>query len=114
MIGYAGVEGVIYRAWMRILEQTESGEVIIIWSPPSRASSSISKGGEDGLGAEKSKSGEEEKRSINPVEGWGKAWENVESEMMAVKEREKTDPQGRMRSTRGFIQRFHSPSSYVL
>jgi uncharacterized protein YheU (UPF0270 family) len=33
MVGYSGVEGVIYRAWVKILEQTESGELVIVWSP---------------------------------------------------------------------------------
>lgn len=74
---------------MRILEQTESGEVIIIWSPPT-SHPDMSEGGD----------GDGEKRSINPVEGWNKAWERVESEMKAVKEREKADPQGRARISR--------------
>jgi len=82
MIGYAGVEGVVYRAWTRILEQTQSGELIVIWSPsPLTAEKEEKDGG----------------RSINPLEGWEKGWESALSEMGEVKKREE-DPQGRVRT----------------
>lgn len=93
MIGYSGVETVIYRAWMRVLEQTESGEVIIIWSPSAIGDG---EGGRD----DSNKSDEYGGRSINPVEGWSKAWERSEKEIEAVKSREKNDPQGRARISR--------------
>ncbi|WVW79220.1 hypothetical protein I302_101186 [Kwoniella bestiolae CBS 10118] len=89
MTGYGGVEGVIYRAWVRILEQTESGELIIVWSPPEKESPSAEKEGEgeDGEG-----------RSINPIEGWEKAWELAKREIEGVKGREERVPKGRNKS----------------
>ncbi|EIW67013.1 hypothetical protein TREMEDRAFT_15245, partial [Tremella mesenterica DSM 1558] len=75
MVGYAGVEGVVYRAWLRILEQTESGELVVVWSPPE---------GEKG-----------QERGLYPVEGWDKAKEESEKEIEAVKVREEKDPRGR-------------------
>ncbi|KAK4684566.1 hypothetical protein P7C73_g5605, partial [Tremellales sp. Uapishka_1] len=76
MIGYSGVEGVVYRAWMHVLEQTESGELIVIWSPSSGDA-------------------DEQNRGIYPVEGYEKGWETVEAEMKALREREEKDPRGR-------------------
>lgn len=83
MVGYAGVEGVVYRAWTRILEQTESGELIVVWSPAPSSSSSEGKEGET--------------RSINPIEGWERGWESAVKEAEGVKAREEKDPQGRVR-----------------
>ena len=83
MIGYAGVEGVIYRAWMRILEQTQSGELVVVWSPSPAVSE---------------KEGESEGRSINPLDGWEKGWEIALAEIEGVKAREEKDPQGRVRA----------------
>lgn len=83
MIGYAGVEGVIYRAWARILEQTESGELIIVWSP------SPTPGDSSG-----------EPRGINPVEGWDAAWELGKKEIAAIKAREEEKPRGRAEAKR--------------
>lgn len=76
MVGYAGVEGVVYRAWTKILEQTESGELIIVWSPEKE-------GQDDG------------ERAINPAEGWEDAWKRHDAEMGNVKGREEKDPRGR-------------------
>ncbi|WWD06624.1 hypothetical protein V865_004717 [Kwoniella europaea PYCC6329] len=90
MIGYGGVEGVIYRAWVRILEQTESGELVIVWSPGEKEGSSAEKGDDD--------EGEGEGRSINPIEGWEKAWELAKKEIESVKGREEKDPKGRNKS----------------
>ncbi|KAK8843403.1 hypothetical protein IAR55_007060 [Kwoniella newhampshirensis] len=84
MVGYAGVEGVIYRAWTRILEQTESGELIIVWSAPENTSE---KDAEGGVG-----------RSINPVDGWDAAFASAVKEITDVKAREDTNPQGRTRA----------------
>jgi hypothetical protein len=67
MVGYDGVEGVVYRAWNTILEQTESGELVINWSPPT-----------EGLQTE---------RSFNPVEGWAAGWEKADEGMSALKTR---------------------------
>ncbi|WWC64148.1 uncharacterized protein I303_106756 [Kwoniella dejecticola CBS 10117] len=89
MIGYSGVEGVIYRAWVRILEQTESGELIIVWSPPPTGE----KGGPQENAGDADSEGEG--RSINPVEGWDKAWENAKAEIQGVKKREEENPKGR-------------------
>ncbi|WVR09152.1 hypothetical protein IAU60_006214 [Kwoniella sp. DSM 27419] len=83
MTGYSGVEGVIYRSWVRILEQTESGELVVVWSPPSSAA-----GTQEG-----------DERSINPTEGWEKAWEEAKREIADVKAREDKDPQGRGKSS---------------
>ncbi|WVO18301.1 hypothetical protein L204_106016 [Cryptococcus depauperatus] len=71
MKGYAGVESVVYRAWSRILEQTESGELVVIWSPSPTP-------GDGELG----------ERSINSVEGWDAAWQLTNKEIAAVKARE--------------------------
>jgi hypothetical protein len=76
MTGYAGVEGVVYRAWMAILEQTESGELVIVWSP----SSSHSENGE---------------RGIHPVEGFEEGWKVAQREIGGTKDREDKDPKGR-------------------
>jgi len=84
LTGYGGVEGVIYRAWTRILEQTESGELIIVWSPPEDAM-------EDELSA----------RNINPVDGWDEGWKAAEKEMEAIKGREEKGPRGRVKSNGG-------------
>ena len=84
MVGYAGVEGVVYRAWTRILEQTESGELIVVWSPSPKSTA---------------QPGEEEKRSINPLDGWDKGWERALSEMESVKAREEMNPHGRNRTS---------------
>jgi len=75
MTGYAGVEGVVYRAWLAILDQTESGELVIVWSPP-----------ESATGTE---------RAINQVEGFEKGWEIASSEIKSTKGREDKDPKGR-------------------
>ena len=83
MIGYAGVEGVVYRAWTRILEQTESGELIVVWSPSS-PTVPVEKDGQP--------------RNINPLHGWEKGWEGSLSEIEAVKAREEKEPQGRVRA----------------
>jgi len=76
MAGYAGVEGVVYRAWSTILEQTESGELIIVWSPEKE-------GQDDG------------ERAINPADGWEEAWKRQNAELEHVKGREGKDPRGR-------------------
>ncbi|WVQ81449.1 hypothetical protein IAT38_003573 [Cryptococcus sp. DSM 104549] len=83
MTGYGGVEGVIYRAWTRILEQTESGELVVVWSPPPTPA--------DG---EKEATGSSA-RSINPIEGWETAYELAKKEIEAIKAREEAEPQGR-------------------
>ncbi|ODO01649.1 hypothetical protein I350_06473 [Cryptococcus amylolentus CBS 6273] len=82
MQGYAGVEGVIYRAWARILEQTDSGELIVIWSPAPTPGTDENEG---------------EGRSINPVEGWEAAWDLSKKEVESVKGREKENPEARAR-----------------
>ena len=68
----------MYRAWTRILEQTESGEMIVIWSPPEDSATSA-------------------ERSINPIDGWEKAADMAKIEVEAVKGREEKDPKGRGR-----------------
>lgn len=83
MVGYAGVEGVVYRAWMRVLEQTESGEIVVVWSPPH----GVDKGESEG-----------EKRGMNPVDGWEAAKESADREIEAVKGREDMNPKGRKSS----------------
>jgi len=83
MTGYAGVEGVVYRAWTRILEQTQSGELIVIWSPSPFTSE---------------KEGEQQGRSINPLEGWVEGWKSALGEIEGVKGREEKNPQGRVRA----------------
>ncbi|WVF65670.1 hypothetical protein IAT40_000401 [Kwoniella sp. CBS 6097] len=90
MVGYSGVEGVIYRAWVRILEQTESGELIVVWSPP------VTTAAEGEKAAEVEHDGD---RSINPTEGWEKAWEKAKKEIEDVKDREDKDPRGRGKSS---------------
>lgn len=70
MVGYAGVETVVYRAWQNILEQTESGQLVIVWSPE--------RDGQD----------KDEDRAINPVEGWEEGWKRQEAELGSVKNRE--------------------------
>lgn len=79
MVGYDGVEGVVYRAWNTILEQTESGELVIVWSPP-----------EEGLPTE---------RTFNPVEGWEAGWKACNDQMEKLKARgaqkvRKAEPEG--------------------
>ena len=81
MAGYAGVEGVIYRAFTKILEQTESGELIIVWSPEKE-------GQDDG------------ERAINPADGWEEAWKRQDAELGNVKSREEKDPRGRAQISR--------------
>lgn len=76
MVGYSGVEGVVYRAWTKILEQTESGELIIVWSPE----------------RDEQDNGE---RGINPVEGWEQGWNRQSDEVDGVKKREEQNPKGR-------------------
>ena len=73
MVGYSGVEGVIYRAWVKILEQTESGELVIVWSPETPDQ-------------------EDKERGINPVEGWEKGWSRQTERMDGVKKREEENP----------------------
>jgi len=73
MTGYGGVEGVVYRAWMKILEQTETGEMIVIWSPPEGS-------GNNG-----------DKRNMNAIEGFEEGWKKAESEIESVKDREGKD-----------------------
>ena len=76
MTGYGGVEGVVYRAWMSILEQTDSGELVIVWSPPESAK-------------------DQKERGINQVEGFEEGWKVCEKEIGVLKEREEKDPKGR-------------------
>jgi len=78
MTGYAGVEGVVYRAWMGILEQTESGELVIVWSPPATV---------DGKG--------EGERGIHPVDGFEEGWGVAKREIGDAKGREEKEPKGR-------------------
>jgi hypothetical protein len=66
MVGYDGVEGVVYRAWNSILEQTESGQLVIVWSPP------------EGVPAE---------RTFNPISGWEAGTAAAASEMDKLKAR---------------------------
>jgi len=80
MTGYAGVEGVVYRAWLAILDQTESGELVIVWSPP-----------ESATGTE---------RGINQVDGFEKGWEVASTEIKNTKAREEKDPKGRKQNGR--------------
>lgn len=68
LVGYDGVEGVVYRAWLRILEQTESGELVIVWSKPEKELPS--------------------ERSLNPITGWEDAWKAAKEEVEAVQARE--------------------------
>lgn len=75
MVGYQGVESVVYRAWTRVLEQTESGELVVVWSAPPEVT--------------------ETKRGMYPVQGWEIGWEAAGKEMEAIKAREEKDPQGR-------------------
>ncbi|GFZ47466.1 hypothetical protein JCM24511_05210 [Saitozyma sp. JCM 24511] len=75
MVGYQGVESVVYRAWTRVLEQTESGELVVVWSAPPQVT--------------------ETKRGMYPVQGWEIGWEAAGKEMEAIKAREEKDPQGR-------------------
>jgi len=86
MTGYDGVEGVIYRAWTRILEQTESGELVVVWSAPESAV-------------------EGKERNINPCRGWEEGWKIQTAEIEAIKSREEKNPKGR-----GKVNRM-SPSS---
>ncbi|WWC91330.1 uncharacterized protein L201_006273 [Kwoniella dendrophila CBS 6074] len=100
MTGYGGVEGVIYRAWIKILEQTESGELIIVWSPsstnsPSSASKKQVKGGEEEEEETEEQDQEGEGRNINPIEGWEKAWEISKNEIDQIQSRENENPKGR-------------------
>lgn len=84
MVGYSGVEGVVYRAWTKILEQTESGELIIVWSPELE-------GQDDG------------ERGINPIDGWDEGWKRQSSQVDAVKQREEKDPKGRSNANRASV-----------
>jgi hypothetical protein len=84
MVGYEGVEGVVYRAWMTILEQTESGELVVVWSPPDQE-----------LPTE---------RTLNPVTGWDEGWKAAQEEVKATKGREDKNPRGRARAESGELQ----------
>ncbi|TXT08752.1 hypothetical protein VHUM_02880 [Vanrija humicola] len=68
LVGYDGVEGVVYRAWLRILEQTESGELVIVWSKPEKELPS--------------------ERSLNPITGFEDGWKAAKEEVEAVQARE--------------------------
>jgi hypothetical protein len=81
MTGYSGVEGVVYKAWTSILEQTESGELVVVWSPPASAA---------GI----------EERGINPVDGWTPGWELTVKEIAEIKGREEKEPKGRAHQNR--------------
>lgn len=81
MVGYEGVEGVVYRSWMTILEQTESGELVVVWSPP-----------ETDLPSE---------RTLNPVSGWDEGWKGAQEEIKSIKAREDKNPRGRVRPQTG-------------
>jgi hypothetical protein len=81
MVGYGGVEGVVYRAWSKILDQTESGELVIVWSPERE--------GQD-----------DAERSINPIEGWEAGWKRQSEEVDKVKAREEQNPKGRLNANR--------------
>lgn len=81
MVGYEGVEGVVYRSWMTILEQTESGELVVVWSPP-----------EKDLPSE---------RTLNPVSGWDEGWKGAQDEMKSITAREEKNPRGRARAQTG-------------
>ena len=83
MVGYAGVEGVVYRAWTAILEQTESGELVVVWSPPPASA---------GL----------DERGLYPADGWTAAWELAKKEIEAVKAREASEPVGRAKENRAY------------
>lgn len=60
---------------MAILEQTESGELVIVWSAP-----------ESATGTE---------RGINPVDGFETGWEIASGEIKSTRGREEKDPKGR-------------------
>lgn len=81
MVGYDGVEGVVYRAWTSILEQTESGELVIVWSPP--------------------ESSLPEERTLNPVEGWEAGWKSAQSETIALRGREEKNPKHKQEENKG-------------
>ena len=83
MSGYSGVEGVVYRAWMKILEQTESGELIVMWSPEDEKQ-------------------DDKERGINPVEGFEEGWKRQNAEVVKIREREEANPQGRARVNRKY------------
>jgi hypothetical protein len=93
MTGYAGVEGVVYRAWMGILEQTESGELVIVWSPPAAVESK-----------------EEGERGIHPVDGFEDGWGIAKREIGDVKGREEKEPKGRKQNGEYLVQSFLSLS----
>lgn len=81
MVGYEGVEGVVYRAWASILEQTESGELVIVWSAPDRELPS--------------------ERTLNPLNGWSEGWAVAQAETKALRAREEAKPRGRAGSSGG-------------
>lgn len=81
MVGYEGVEGVVYRSWMTILEQTESGELVIVWSAPDQTLPS--------------------ERTLNPVTGWDEGWKAAQEEVKAIMGREDKNPRGRARHQTG-------------
>ena len=81
--GYSGVEGVVYRAWTRILEQTDSGELIVLWSPENEKQ-------------------DEADRAINPVEGFEEGWKRQNAQIVKIREREVENPQGRSKGNRKF------------
>lgn len=81
MVGYDGVEGVVYRAWTSILEQTESGELVIVWSPP--------------------ESSLPEERTLNPVDGWEAGWTSAQAETDALRSREEKSLQHKQQEQKG-------------
>jgi hypothetical protein len=86
MIGYDGVEGVVYRAWTRVLEQTESGELVVVWSPEGEVD------GKEGI--------EGKQRGIYPVQGWTEGCEKAGKGLEGIKAREEAKPQGRAKANR--------------
>ena len=81
MSGYSGVEGVVYRAWTKVLEQTESGELIVMWSAENPAQ-------------------EDKERGMNPIEGFDDGWKRQNEQIVKLREREEENPQGRAKANR--------------
>lgn len=81
MKGYDGVEGVVYRAVSKIMEQTSSSDLEVFYSAPPRAAD-----------AKEGSESEDEERSINPVEGWEEAQSKTEKMLKEIVERAATDP----------------------
>lgn len=82
MKGYDGVEGVVYRAVSKIMEQTNSSDLEVFYSAPPRP---------EAKGKAEADS-EEEEHSINPVTGWKEAQAKTEKMLKEVIERASTDP----------------------